>query len=49
MILETFFAMEEKHAISVQNFHEEQTFRDLYAASGRDRAGDAILTLRVII
>jgi hypothetical protein len=32
--VETFFVMEEKHAISVQNFHEEQTFRDPYAASG---------------
>jgi hypothetical protein len=31
--------MEEKHAISVQNFHEEQTFRDLYAVSGRGPCG----------
>jgi hypothetical protein len=28
--LETFFLMEEKHAIRVQNFHEKPIFQDLH-------------------
>jgi hypothetical protein len=31
MILETFFLMEDLHAINVQNFHDKKIFHDLFA------------------
>jgi hypothetical protein len=36
MILETFFMMEEKHAIRVQNFRDDTDFQDLLRERGHD-------------
>jgi hypothetical protein len=31
--METFFLLEEKHAVSVQTFHENQIFQDLFVSA----------------